>query len=58
MMLLWGGMKHVFAAAVTSIVKNNIHNYTASNWYVTQVQTQKHIKQTPKTSCKVLPNLK
>ena len=53
-----GGMKHIISAAVTNVVHSNMHSYAASNRYVTQMKTQKHTKQTPKTSRKVLPDLK
>ena len=52
------GLQHIIAAAVTNIVHSNIHSYAVSNRYITQVQIQKHTKQTLKTSCKVLPDLK
>ena len=50
-------MQHVIAAEMISIVYSNIHSYVISNWYVTQVQMQKHTKQVPETSCKVYPGL-
>ena len=54
---MWG-TQHIIKIAVTNIVHSSIHSYAASDRYDTQVQTQKHKKQTPETSCKVLPNLK
>ena len=53
-----GGMQHIIVEAVTNIVHSNIHSYAASNRYIIQVKVQKNTKQTPKTSCKVLPDLK
>ena len=50
-------MQHINAAAMISVVHSNIHSYTISNWYVTQVQMKKHTKQAPETSCKVYPDL-
>ena len=52
------GMQHIIAAVVTNIVHSNIQSYVPSNKYVTQLQTQKYAKQTPKTSFKVWPDFK
>ena len=53
-----GGTQHVFSAAVANIERSNLHSYTASNWYITQVKIQKHTKGTPETRCKILPDLR
>ena len=39
-MFLRGGTQHILAVAVTNVAHKNIHCYTASDRYNTQVQMQ------------------
>ena len=52
-----GVTQHVIAAAMISVAHSNIQSCATSNWYIIQVQMQKHKKQATEVNCKVFPDL-